>query len=77
MPDRLAEALILYIRKNNGALGRIRRENEFEKLTDSEAVLGKSSAKLLRGTRERKARCRPKSETKTTPKTLAPRYRAG
>ena len=36
MPDRLAENLILYIRKNNGRLGRKRRENEFAKLNDSE-----------------------------------------
>ena len=38
MPDRMAENLILYIRKNNGTLGRKRRENEFSKLTDAEVV---------------------------------------
>ncbi len=31
MPDRLAENLIIYIRENNGTLGRKRRENEFAK----------------------------------------------
>ena len=38
MPDRLAENLIMYIRKNNGSLGRKRRENEFAKLTDDEVA---------------------------------------
>jgi hypothetical protein len=38
MPDRLAENLILYIRKNNGVLGRKRRENEFAKLTEGEVA---------------------------------------
>jgi len=38
MPDRMAENLILYIRKNNGTLGRKRRENEFAKLTDTEVA---------------------------------------
>jgi hypothetical protein len=38
MPDLVAENLILYIRKNNGTLGRKRRENEFVKLTDSEVT---------------------------------------
>ena len=38
MPDRMAENLVLYIRKSNGTLGRKRRENEFAKLTDSEVV---------------------------------------
>jgi hypothetical protein len=38
MPDRMAENLILYIRKNNGTLGRKRRENEFAKLTDAEVA---------------------------------------
>jgi hypothetical protein len=38
MPDRVAENLIMYIRKNNGTLGRKRRENEFQKLTDSEVA---------------------------------------
>jgi hypothetical protein len=38
MPDRMAENLIIYIRKNNGTLGRKRRENEFAKLTDSEVA---------------------------------------
>jgi Protein of unknown function (DUF1488)/Fic/DOC family len=38
MPDRLAENLIMFIRQNNGSLGRKRRENEFEKLTDAEVT---------------------------------------
>jgi Fic/DOC family len=38
MPDRLAENLIMYIRKNNGTLGRKRREHEFAKLTDDEVA---------------------------------------
>jgi hypothetical protein len=38
MPDRMAENLVLYIRKKNGTLSRKRRENEFAKLTDSEVV---------------------------------------
>jgi len=38
MPDRVAENLIMYIRKNNGTLGRKRRENEFAKLTDPEVA---------------------------------------
>jgi Fic family protein len=36
MPDRLAEDLVMYIRQNNGKLGKQRRENEFAKLTDQE-----------------------------------------
>jgi Fic family protein len=38
MPDRLAEDLVMFIRKNNGALGQQRRENEFAKLTDQEVA---------------------------------------
>jgi hypothetical protein len=38
MPDRMAENFILYIRKNNGTLGRKQRENEFAKLTDTEVA---------------------------------------
>ena len=38
MPDRMAENLVLHIRKNNGTLGRKRHENEFAKLTDSKVV---------------------------------------
>jgi hypothetical protein len=38
MPDRMAENLVLYIRKNNGVLGRKRREGEFAKLTDTEVT---------------------------------------
>jgi len=38
MPDRLAENLLTYIRKNNGALGKKRRENEFSALTDTEVA---------------------------------------
>ncbi|WP_245461769.1 Fic family protein [Rhizobium leguminosarum] len=36
MPDRLADDLLTFIRQNNGALPRKRREREFEKLTDQE-----------------------------------------
>ena len=38
MPDRLAEDLMMFIRKNNGNLGQKRRENEFAKLTDQEVA---------------------------------------
>jgi Fic/DOC family protein len=38
MPDQLAQSLIMFIRQNNNQLGRRRRENEFEKLTDGEVV---------------------------------------
>ena len=38
MPDRLAEDLIRFIRRNEGRLGRKRREGEFEKLTDDEVT---------------------------------------
>jgi Fic family protein len=38
MPDRLAEDLVMFIRKNNGELGKKRRENEFAKLTDQEVA---------------------------------------
>lgn len=38
MPDRLAQSLIMFIRQNNNQLGRRRRENEFEKLTDAEVT---------------------------------------
>ncbi len=38
MPDRLAQSLIMFIRQNNNQLGRRRRENEFEKLTDTEVT---------------------------------------
>lgn len=36
MPDRLAQNLIMFIRQNNGQLGRKRREKEFAELTDDE-----------------------------------------
>jgi hypothetical protein len=36
MPDQLAESLIIFIRKNEGKLGRKRRQDEFAKLTDDE-----------------------------------------
>jgi Fic/DOC family len=36
MPDRIAGNLLMFIRKNNGRLGKQRRENEFAKLTDGE-----------------------------------------
>ena len=39
MPDRIAENLMLYIRRNNGALSKKRREGEFQKLTDQEVIL--------------------------------------
>lgn len=38
MPDRLAQSLVMFIRQNNYQLGRRRRENEFEKLTDAEVA---------------------------------------
>lgn len=36
MPDRLAEDLAMFIRKNGGRLGKKRREGEFKKLTNEE-----------------------------------------
>ena len=36
MPDRLAESLVVFIRQNEGRLGKKRREAEFSKLTDKE-----------------------------------------
>jgi hypothetical protein len=36
MPDRLAENLVMFMRQNQGKLGKKRRENEFAKLTDDE-----------------------------------------
>ena len=36
MPDRMAENLVRFIRRNEGKLGRKRREGEFAKLTDDE-----------------------------------------
>ncbi|QND50519.1 Fic family protein (plasmid) [Phyllobacterium sp. 628] len=39
MPDRLAQDLIIYIRQNNGTLGRKRREGVFVKLTDAEITV--------------------------------------
>lgn len=38
MPDQLAQSLIMFIRQNEYRLGRRRRENEFEKLTDAEVA---------------------------------------
>lgn len=38
MPDRIAEDLILYIRKNRGKLGKKRRNGQFAKLRDEEVV---------------------------------------
>lgn len=38
MPDRLAENLLMFIRKNNGKLGTKRRENEFARLNDEEVA---------------------------------------
>ena len=39
MPDRLAQNLILFIRKNKGALSKRRRKGEFSQLTDKEVQL--------------------------------------
>ena len=36
MPDRLAENLVVFIRQNEGRLGKKRRDSEFSKLTDKE-----------------------------------------
>ena len=38
MPDRLAENLLMFIRKNNGKLGKKRRESEFAALKDEEVT---------------------------------------
>ncbi len=38
MPDRLAENLMMFLRQNQGKLGKKRRENEFAKLTEDEIV---------------------------------------
>jgi hypothetical protein len=38
MPDRLAQDLVLFIRKNAGKLGKKCREKEFAKLTDQEVA---------------------------------------
>jgi hypothetical protein len=38
MPDRLARSLVMCIRQNNNQLGRRRRENHFEKLTDAQVT---------------------------------------
>jgi hypothetical protein len=39
MPDRVAENLVLFIRRNGGTLSRKRREGEFQKLRDDEVTL--------------------------------------
>ncbi|MDE0531031.1 MAG: Fic family protein [Albidovulum sp.] len=39
MPDRMAENLIMFVRQNDGKLGKRRREKEFAELTDKEIVL--------------------------------------
>jgi hypothetical protein len=39
MPDRIAENLVMFIRQNNGALSRNRREGEFKQLRDDEVHL--------------------------------------
>jgi hypothetical protein len=36
MPDRMADDLVTFIRKNDGKLGKKRREPQFAKLTDDE-----------------------------------------
>jgi hypothetical protein len=38
MPDRMVENLVMFIRQNQGTLGRKRRANEFAKLTDDEVA---------------------------------------
>jgi hypothetical protein len=38
MPDRIAEDLVRFIRRNNGTLSKKRREGEFKKLTNREAA---------------------------------------
>ena len=42
MPDRMAESLIMFIRQNQGRLGRNRREDEFQKLTDDEVTMAET-----------------------------------
>jgi len=39
MPDRIAENLVMFIRKNNGTLSEKRREGEFNSLRDDEVKL--------------------------------------
>src|SRR5690606_35170799 len=39
MPDRLAQNLIMFMRQNDGKLGRRRREKEFVDLTDDEVAM--------------------------------------
>jgi hypothetical protein len=39
MPDRIAEDLVMFIRQNNGALSKKRREGEFKALTDDEVMV--------------------------------------
>lgn len=39
MPDRLAENLVMFIRRNNGVLSRKRREGEFKNLREGEITL--------------------------------------
>ena len=36
MPDTLAESLVMFVRQNQGKLGKKRRENQFGKLTEEE-----------------------------------------
>ena len=38
MPDRIAENLVMFIRQNNGALAKHRRDGEFKQLTDDEML---------------------------------------
>ena len=38
MPDRIAENLVMFVRQNNGALPRKRREGEFRQLRDDEVL---------------------------------------
>ena len=39
MPDRVAEDLVMFVRQNNGALSKKRRDVEFQKLRDDEVTL--------------------------------------
>ncbi|HEX3745735.1 MAG TPA: Fic family protein [Bryobacteraceae bacterium] len=39
MPDRIAEDLVYYIRANKGALAKLRRKRQFQKLSDGEVAM--------------------------------------
>jgi hypothetical protein len=38
MPDQMAEDLLMFVRKNNGKLGKKGRDGQFAKLTDEEVI---------------------------------------